>query len=448
MRRLLLLSVAMVVVALSGCGGGQGAASGASSSSSSPSGCVNSVISGSVLAFDSNGATDCSDALGASNIWVAAANGSGIKPLTSSETGSFDPAWSPDGSKIAFDSEDDLDGVSNANLTSNVWIMNADGTGVQPLTKLTLNQGNAMLGSYSPVWSPDSSKIAFLSLGALDGSNAPDNPGPSFAINLWVMNADGSAAKPLTRLTVMGAGCGDPVWSPDGSRIAYDAVRALDGSNSIPVARNVWVINADGSGDTPLTKYTLAGSGQPAWSPDGSKILFSSSGVLDGSDHSIFADNVWVMNADGSGAQPLTKYANTATAFPDSNIDTPRYSPDGTAIDFLSVQALDGSNALNNAFTFNIWTMNADGSGVKPVTKLTQAGPMSITQFAWSPDGARIAFSGARPLDGSDGIKGDLNIWVMNADGSGAMPLTKITTSTGPGGTPDIALNSNPSWKP
>jgi len=85
------------------------------------------------------------------------------------------------------------------------------------------------------------------------------------------MNADGSAAVPLTKLTVVDSDSFDPVWSRDGSKIAFDSQRALDGSNaanpnSVP---NIWLMNADGSSPVPLTKLTAtnADSFSPAWKP-------------------------------------------------------------------------------------------------------------------------------------------------------------------------------------
>ncbi|HLQ50669.1 MAG TPA: hypothetical protein VK129_04175, partial [Terriglobales bacterium] len=151
--------------------------------------------------------------------------------------------------------------------------------------------------------------------------------------------------------------------------------RALDGSDAVNTngTRNVWVMNADGSGAIPLTKITAtnATSSSPAWSPDGSKIAFDSSRALNGSDavNTNNTLNIWVVNADGSGAIPLTKL----TAIAADNI-VGRWSPDGSRIVFDSSRALNGSDAANTNNTFNIWVVNADGSGAIPLTKLTASG--------------------------------------------------------------------------
>ena len=167
--------------------------------------------------------------------------------------GAFDasPVWSPDGRRIAFDS--DRDG------NWEVYVMNADGSGV---TRLTGN--DAVDGS--PSWSPDGRRIAFDS--KRDGNR-----------EIYVMNADGSS---VTRLTHNPADDGYPSWSPDGRRIAFDSKR--DGN------REIYVMNADGSGVTRLT-YNGANDLFPDWSPDGRRIAFHSNrdGRMD----------IYVMNSAG-----------------------------------------------------------------------------------------------------------------------------------------------------
>lgn len=118
------------------------------------------------------------------------------------------------------------------------------------------------------VWSPDSAKIAFFSERPLDGSNTAAS-GPN---NVWVVKADGSGAQPLTQLTAVGADTNEaPAWFPDGSKLVFPSSRALDGSNAEnnSLTPNIWLMNADGSGATPLTKMTtvLADNLFPAWRP-------------------------------------------------------------------------------------------------------------------------------------------------------------------------------------
>ena len=117
--------------------------------------------------------------------------GSNVVRLTYDSAQDAQPAWSPDGTKIAF--------VSDRDGNADIYVMNADGSGPVNITK---HAG----ADYAPAWSPDGTKIAFQSDRETD-----------FAV--WVMNADGS--NPI-RLTDPSTPAGAPSWSPDGTRIAYE----------------------------------------------------------------------------------------------------------------------------------------------------------------------------------------------------------------------------------
>ena len=180
------------------------------------------------------------------------------------------PAWSPDGSKIAFGSS--RDGGWD------IYVINADGSGLRRLT----NHGAR---DDSPAWSPDGTKIAFTS--ARDGD-----------FEIHVMNVDGSGVR---RVTDHPAQDGDPSWSPDGNRIAFTSDR--DGFNEI------YVINADGTGTQRLTNLVDPQEAiHPSWSPDGTMIAFN---VVNG------AHGVWVMTADGGVSVQLTNGGGAPTWSPD-----------------------------------------------------------------------------------------------------------------------------------
>ena len=116
------------------------------------------------------------------------------------------------------------------------------------------------------------------------------------------MNADGSVP---TRLTENGRVDDDPAWSPDGTKIAF----WRDGGESF----DIYVMNADGSGETNLTATLAESAVRPSWSPDGTKIAFHA------------ADSgIWTMNADGSNAVELT-----------TNGFSPDWSPDGTQLVYV-----------------------------------------------------------------------------------------------------------------
>jgi Tol biopolymer transport system component len=399
-----------------------------------PSSAATFTVAPATVTFQSSRALDGSDAANTNsvaNVWVVNPDGTGtaaLTKLTSTFASSFNLVWSADGSKIAFSSARALDGTDadNTNGTRNVWVINSDGSGATHLTGLTANGTSVDF----PLWSPDGRKIVFESARNLDGS---DKLSPNFITNLWVVNSDGSgSATALTKTTVTGTSNSSAAWSPDGSKIAFSSARALDGSDAVNTngTKNIWLMNADGTGAAPLTKLTAVGadSDVPSWTPDGSKVVFQSGRALDASDavNTHGTGNVWLINADGSGATALTKVTNSVFA----SAGSAKSSPDGKKIVFTSGRALDGSDALNTNSTVNIWVVNADGSGVSPLTKLTAAGASSSSPI-WSPGGTQVFFPSARALDSTDAANPNStrNIWVVNADGSGATPFTKITAA-------------------
>lgn len=258
-----------------------------------------------------------------SQIYVMSADGSGQSPLTAG-TG---PAWSADGSRVAFSRA--------GNLNEDIYVVNADGSGE---TQLTRNRPDVYLRDSSPTWSPDGTKIAFASTRDKEAGYT----------EVYVMSADGSAQTRLTYTPGLGGSAHSPAWSPDGTRIAF-------ASNQHGAGQEVYLMDPDGSAQTRLT-YTPSGhSGRPAWSPDGRKIAFNS--TRDGN------AEIYVMNADGSGQARLTYD-------PEREIK-PAWSPDGRKIAFTSSR--DTPNHRDQ-----IWVMNADGSGQ---TNLSNSGAND-----WLPD--------------------------------------------------------------
>jgi hypothetical protein len=226
------------------------------------------------IVFDSNRVDDF-------RVYVMNADGSGQARLTNNTAEDGAPAWSPDGSKIAF--ETDRDG------NFEVYVMNADGSG-------QTNTSDNLADDRFPAWSPDGLKIAFQSL--RDGN-----------YEIYVMNADGNVQTNLSSNPAMDF---RPDWSPNGSKIAFASTR--DAPDQSPCDDTggcnweVYVMNADGSNPTNLTNNPAIDF-TPAWSPDGSKITFTStrdgpnpsSCYFKGCDYDVF-----VMNANGSGQTNVT----------------------------------------------------------------------------------------------------------------------------------------------
>jgi Tol biopolymer transport system component len=393
----------------------------------------NAVVFTSELALD--GTTDAPNTNSTLNVWRVNAGGNGLKPLTkgtASGANSLMPRLSPDGKQVVFASALKLDGTDAPNTaasTTNIWKVNADGTGLTPLTRGTATTDTIF--TMTPEWSGDGARVVFISSRNVDGSDTP-NTGTDIT-NVWRVNADGTGLAPVTTLTAASTSTEEPQFSPDGTRILFASNRKLDGSNAVaPTAvSNVWRVNADGSGLTPLTLASVASadSSFPRWSPDGSKIVFSSSRNVDltNTANPNGVSNIWRINADGTGLAPLTRM----TA-PSASSISPRWSPDGSRIVFTSAVSLDGSNAVNTGNVNNVWMVNADGSGLAPLTRDTASGDTSLLLFPqWSLEGSRIFFSSSLKLDGTNatGPNGTLNLWRLNVNGGTLTPLTKGTAS-------------------
>ena len=276
---------------------------------------------------------------------------------------------------------------------------------------------------------PLSGRIAFTSF--RDGDD-----------EIYVMNADGSEIQQLTDNDYNDI---YPVWSPDGTSIGFTSNR----DNDLEEVYDIYVMNADGSGVQQLTD-SKHGDWFDAWSPDGDRIALTSGGEIyvmnaDGSDVKNLTDNnppssggyifFWDRDGDGYGEPYLRKPDGSFEIF--ANWDSDNWDAiDWDAINALNWDHFDGDaswspNGGRITFSsgrdgdFEIYVMNADGSGVVQLTDNNT----DDSDPALSPDGRRIAFSSTRD--------GNRQIYVMNADGSGALQLTD-----------DKHDNRDPAWSP
>jgi Tol biopolymer transport system component len=270
------------------------------------------------------------------DIAVVDPDGTGLTTLTSGPADDISPAWSPDGSKIAFASNRDDPNLADFNDIYGIYVMNADGTG---LTRVSYDVN---MRRTDPTWSPDGTKIAFTNV---DYSDPVDFPAPW--TDVWVMNADGSGAANLTADNPYDYD-DRPAWSPDGSKIAF--LRGLYG--------NLYTMSPDGSGLTSLIT-TTTGLENVTWSPDGSKMAIE---AFHDSSVTGTGDEVWVVNADGTG--------KTVIAFDGHYGSKAAWSPDGTKI------------ASTYQFS-SIKVMNTDGTDRTTIVDLGATG--SASDLDWQP---------------------------------------------------------------
>ncbi len=312
-----------------------------------------------------------SDPDGHDDFYRMRSDGTLLQQLTQDAEAIAFPYPSPDGQHIAY--------VCCTGGPTSIWVMGADGSDPVQITEAP---------SGEPSWSPAGDEIAYVSY-----ANE----------SIWVVSRDGSSRRPFADQG------GGPVWSPDGGRIAYFSRRDFPGRDQL---NEIYVANADGNDQRRLTNNEVEDI-TPDWSSDGNLLTWISS--LDGTAH------VFVMNADGTEPRQLTH-----GIAPD---DAARWSPAGSRILFVSY--LNGADPLmlgqGNA---EIFTVADDGA---PALNLTE-NPYWDGYPAWSPTGTQIAYSV------NNGV--EFNLWVMNANGSGRRELPGVPSDIG------TANECCPAWQP
>ena len=289
-------------------------------------------------------------------------DGSGQTRLTNNAASDVSPTWSPDGTKIAFVSN--RDGVNG-----DIYSMNSDGTEQKRLT-------NNAASDVSPTWSPDGTRIAFV-------SNRDSND------EIYVMNATDGTGQ--TRLTINTSSDIDPSWSPDGTRIAFASTR--DNGNY-----EIYTMNADDTGLTRLTNNIARDVG-PTWSHDGTRIAFVSNRDV--------YDEIYIMNADSTGQTDLSQSLGEDW--------DPAWSPDGTRIAFVS----------NRGGNDEIYSMNPDGIGQTRLTSNT----ILDGEPSWQPISVApgISINDVTMTEGNSGTK-NFVFTVTRSDNSRAVSVRYKTT--------------------
>ena len=209
-------------------------------------------------------------------IYVMDADGRNQQNLTNNPSYDSSPSWSPDGKRIAFDSNRD------GRFNFEIYVIDTDGRNLQRLTNNPDPNGHP--DDRYPSWSPDGKRIVFS---ARREGHVVHNRDITYEI--YVMDADGGNEQ---RLTDNRNNDWYPAWSPDGKRIAFSADRKGNLGNF-----NIYVMDADGGNPQNLTN-NRAWNWSPSWSPDSQRIVFNSN--RDGK------SEIYVMDADGGNQQRLT----------------------------------------------------------------------------------------------------------------------------------------------
>jgi Tol biopolymer transport system component len=186
-----------------------------------------------------------------------------------------EPAWSPDATVLAFDSD-----AGNHPAGEGIYLMDAS-------TGTVLSRVNANPFGWfdeQPRWSPDGQKITF--------TRVKKNLRNIQVTAIFVVRRDGTS---LQQLTAWGLNANFPDWSPDGTKIVFNT------NENLPAASGIWTVHPDGSGLTALVKtHAPQNFFHPRWSPDGTKVIFA--GRLDPSQ----GVNLWTVNADGTDLTKIT----------------------------------------------------------------------------------------------------------------------------------------------
>ncbi|MFC1490805.1 Ser-Thr-rich GPI-anchored membrane family protein [Candidatus Latescibacterota bacterium] len=314
------------------------------------------------------------------------ADGSNPNRLTINSANDYLPSWSPDGTKIVYVST-----YQNSGGFIDIFIMNADGTN-------QLNLTNTLNDNFSPSFSPDGSRIMFESRHT--GNN-----------ELYVMNTDGSNQINITNTPGEDRG---GAWSPDGSRIAFYSDR--DGNAEI------YVMNANGSNQTRITNNS-ANDNVPSWSSDGSQIVFVSE--RDGN------PEIYVMNADGSSQINLTN--NSASDY------SPSWTKSGTVeTGTLTLTSPTGGESWEASSSHNITWSATDVTSVKleystnngsSWSTITSSVSASVSTYSWSIPALSSTNCLIRIIDTSDETVKDQNNAVFSIE-----PTQEMLTLTSPNG--------------
>lgn len=256
-----------------------------------------------------------SDVTGLPQIWLMNSDGTAQNQITEMPEGACQPAWSPDGLRLAFISP--CGGNQEIYPGAGIFIMNVDGSEVTPLPSVPG-------GDFDPVWSPDGTRIAFTSLRDFNRAQ------------IYEIVLEDNSVRSLSANTVRDS---QPAWSPEGTEIAFVTTRRGP--------YQIWIMNQDGEEAVLLSRSGSLKNTHPDWSPDGQVIMFTQTELLGG-----VPRLVAMRVAEGNLID--TRVIREVIPMRESE-----YSPDGAWIAFESWP--EGSN-------HDIYIMTPTGSGRQRLT--------------------------------------------------------------------------------
>jgi dipeptidyl aminopeptidase/acylaminoacyl peptidase len=320
-----------------------------------------------------------------------------------------DPRVSPDGTRVAFVIT--VADKERNDYRSRIWLAPTDGSA--PPRPLTAGAGK----DTGPRWSPDGRRIAFLSDRELPTLPPGVERGQKTKAQIWVLDLAGGEARQVTALK---QGAGDPAWSPDGTQLTFTSQTGGPDDEPLDTSKSA-AERASERADRVREITTL-------------KYKFDGLGYLHNKRRHLFITALPAPGAPPTAARQLTH------GLP--NDGQPTWSPDGTRLAFVSYREPDE----DVTFRTDIWTLTlADGA----CHKLTGSGGTS-TAPQWSPDGTQIAYLGHQECEGEAAMT---RLWTVAANGESApvcrsaafdrdLGNSTLTDQTLPGG------HEGPVWSP
>ncbi len=330
------------------------------------------------------------------DIWSIGSDGSGLEPLTESTFDDREPDWSPDGSQVAF--------ASDRSGNYDIWVLDVSSN---ELTRLSQGESE----DYMPAWSPDGSSIAFLSERGEDG-----------AAELWKIDVGAGQEE---RMASFDGKAAAPAWSSDGKRIAlrvleFQSLTMMDSRFDEGISSQLVTLPSDGGELTQL----YAGEDvdvfpfRPAWTNAGD-IFFTAEGKI----RHLAAGTGDVETVPFRARVTLDRPAyrrrearirEPGERFPVRGIVRPSVSPDGSRIAFTALG--------------DLWMVPVEGGAPAPLTR----DEYLDSDPSWSPDGQRLVFASDR-MDTMD-------LWIKDVESSPRSGERQLTALPG--------AEIGPSWSP